>query len=118
MENKSIIDLVAITFFLIIMLSLFFYSKVIKRKKRTPPKSGFNYRIATRTGISPMGKYREYLIITCYYTNGVADSYGISDIGYYEDMNDMRSSFSKIQRCLNEPILDLNNFPNVYLNKG
>ncbi len=116
MENKSAIDIIAIIIFLIIMLSLFVYGKVIKRKKPMP-KSHFNYRIATRTGISPIGRYREYLIITCYYRNGVADSYGISDIGFYEDIDSMKKSFSKIQRCLNEPILDLNNFPNPYLNK-
>ncbi len=116
MVDKKLLDLLIVIIFLIIMLSLFFYGKVIKRKK-TIPKSSFNYRVATRITTSPIRDYREYLIITCYYTNGVADSYGISDIGYYEDIDSMKKSFDKIQRCLNEPILDLNNFPNPYLNK-
>lgn len=81
-----------------------------------PKKSHWNYRVGTRITKTPVGEYREYLIFTCYYKNGIPDAFGISEIGHYDDIDDMEKSFEKIQKAFKKPIIDLDNFPNIYKN--
>lgn len=99
----------------IVLICVFIYSDYINRKnKKEVKKSHWNYRVGTRIRITSIREHREFLIFSCYYTNGIADSYGISDIGYFEDLYDAKKSFSKIQKALDKPIIDLDNFPNIY----
>lgn len=82
--------------------------------KNKPKKSHWNYRVGTRITKTPIGEYREYLIFTGYYTNEVLDSYGISETYHYDDVEDMRKSFKKIQKVFKKPIIDLDNFPTTF----
>lgn len=98
-----------------ISILLFFANKTHKNK---PKKSHWNYRVGTRIIKTPIRDYREYLIFTAYYTNGVLDSYGISEIGKYDDFQDMQKSFDKMQKAFDKPIIDLDNFPNIFKNEN
>ncbi len=98
------------------MLSFFVYGKVIKRKNPTP-KSHWNYRVGTRVIKKENTEYREFLIFTCYYSNGLPDGYGTSDINYSDELAGLKYTFGKIKDCFDKPTIDLDNFPNIYLNK-
>ena len=74
----------------------------------------FCVTVGTRITKTSIGEYREYLIFTCYYKNGFPDAYGISGIGHYDDFDDMEKSFEKIKKAFNKPIIDLDNFPNIF----
>lgn len=99
----------------IIIICIVIYANITYNKK--PKKSHFNYRIGTRITKTPIRDYREYLIFTCYYKNGFPDAYGISSIGHYDDIEDMEKSFEKIQKAFKKPIIDLDNFPNIFKNE-
>lgn len=109
------INTLIIVAFSIMLICLFIYSDYINRKnKKEVKKSHWNYRLGTRIRITSIREHREFLIFTCYYTNGIAGSYGISDIGYFEDLDNAKKSFQKIEKALYKPIIDLDNFPNIY----
>ena len=109
------INTLIIVAFSIMLICLFIYSDYINRKnKKEVKKSHWNYRLGTRIRITSIREYREFLIFTCYYTNGIAGSYGISDIGYFNDLDDARGSLRNIEKALYKPIIDLDNFPNIY----
>ena len=95
-----------------ISLLLFFANKTHKKKSK---KSHWNYRVGTRITKTPIGEYREYLIFTGYQTDEVLDSYGISETHHYDDAEDMQKSFKKIQKAFKKPIIDLDNFPSVFV---
>lgn len=101
------------SFALLTIIFLVIYANRLSKNK--PKKSHWNYRVGTRITKTPIRDYREYIIFTCYYTNGVLDSYGISEIGYYDDFEDMQKSFEKIQKAFKKPIIDLDNFPSVFV---
>jgi hypothetical protein len=88
---------------------------VNKTYKNKPKKSHWNYRVGTKITKTPIGEYREYLIFTGYYKNEVLDSYGISETYHYDDVEDMQKSFKKIQKAFKKPIIDLDNFPSVFV---
>lgn len=98
---------------IIFISGLIFYAN--KKYKKKPKKSHFNYRVGTRITKTPIRDYREYLIFTCYYKNGVPNAYGISSIGYYDDVEDMKKTFDNIQKAFNKEIIDLENFPSVFV---
>lgn len=63
-----------------------------------------------------MGQNSEYLILNCYYTNGVLNSYGDIEVkmSAFEELDDMKRTNEFISRAFDKPIIDLDNFPNVY----
>lgn len=83
--------------------------------KNKPKKSHWNYRVGTKITKTPIGEYREYLIFTGYYTDEVLDSYGISDINYYDDFGILKFSIKKMRKAFKKPIIDLDNFPSVFV---
>lgn len=100
------------SFALLAIIFLVIYANRLSKNK--PKKSHWNYRVGTRIIKTPIRDYREYLIFTCYYTNGFPDSYGISEIGHYDVFEDMQKSFDKIQKAFKKPIIDLDNFPEEF----
>lgn len=97
---------------LIFIICLIISVNIIHKKK--PKKSHWNYRVGTKITKTPIGEYREYLIFTGYYKNEVLDSYGISETHHYDDVEDMQKSFKKIQKAFKKPVIDLDNFPNIF----
>jgi hypothetical protein len=83
--------------------------------KKKPKEFHWNYRVGTRITKTPIGEYREYLIFTGYYTNEVLDSYGISDINYYDDFDTLKFSIKKMRKAFKKPIIDLDNFPSIFV---
>lgn len=118
-KNKKMTEYSHIVFNISVFLSgvmfvsllLFIANKTYTHK---PKKSHFNYRVGTKITKTPIGEYREYLIFTGYYKNEALDSYGISEIYHYDDIEDMRKSFKKIQKAFKKPVIDLDNFPNIF----
>lgn len=100
------------SFAILAIILLIIYANIISKNK--PKKSHWNYRVGTRIVKTPIRSYREYLVFTCYYKNGVPDSYSISSIGHYDDLEDMQKSFEKIQKAFKKQIIDLDNFPEEF----
>lgn len=114
MESNHIIFNISVYLLAIIfVIGLIIY--VNRTYKKNPKKSHWNYRVGTRITKTPIGEYREYLIFTGYYTDEVLDSYGISDINYYDDFGTLKFSIKKMRKAFKKPIIDLDNFPSVFV---
>jgi hypothetical protein len=80
---------------------------------------GWGYRVGTKQVAHPLEageRQRLYLIIECYYDEyGKPGSYTEPNIlANWEDFNDLRYTYLKAGRALDQPILDLDNWPNEY----
>lgn len=111
--HHIILNIFIYLFAIVFIICMIIYANITYKNK--PKKSHWNYRIGTRIAKTPIGEYREYLIFTGYYTNEVLDSYGISETYHYDDVEDMQKSFEKIQKAFKKPIIDLDNFPSVFV---
>lgn len=83
----------------------------------------WNYRIGTKivgnTPVYPNG-WREFLVIECYYEDGVPVSYcERNPVGGWEDINDLLGTIHKVYEMVgrNQSIIDLDNFPNEFKNE-
>ena len=86
--------------------------------EKETPASHWNFRVATRLRTSHMGEWREFLYISGYYTNGVLNSYGITNIGDgYDELDSLKWTHSKLSEALQKEVIDLDNFPNIYISK-
>lgn len=75
----------------------------------------FNFRLCTKTHISVSGVYRTFGIYEVYYEDEVPVSYTEGDLmKYWEKILYLKETYNKIGLAFNKPILDLDNFPNIY----
>lgn len=123
--EQDLYDIVQIILYsIIVVVSFIFgfvsgkYNKHNKDGNKPTPKSHWNYRVATRLSKHPLReeKWREYLILNCYYTNGVLNSYGDTEVkmSAFEALNDLKRTNEFISHAFDKEIIDLDNFPNIY----
>jgi len=127
MIEQDLYELGQILLVVIIVIGTYFFGfasgKYYKQKNKydsePTPKSHWNYRVATRLSKHPLRdeKWREYLILNCYYTNGILGSYGDIEVkmSAFEALDDLKSTNEFISHAFDKPIIDLDNFPNIYV---
>lgn len=81
------------------------------------PETYWNYRMCTfiyQPGSLPPERYFD--IREVYYRKGVLDSYSSfpTSINYLNSIEEIKEKLTYIQEALNEPIIDLDNWPNEY----
>ena len=88
----------------------------------------WNYRVCTRTLKHPYNDeyYRIFSIYTVYYNdNNEPNSYGTNPrtnglddttnwLANVESVEDLKGNYDLISYAFNKPVLDLDNFPNIY----
>ncbi len=107
--------------FVVGFISVYFLILIIIEKfKEKTPAGHWNYRVATRIvkvnlNENYIREYREFLFISAYYTFGILNSYGESNVtGGYEEIEGMKWTNKKLAEAFKKEIIDLDNFPNIY----
>ena len=131
MEEQDVINLINFILMLAVMGTAYYfgfmqgkhkyeYQRKIKIKDNQPtPKTHWNYRVATRMrnkDDSPIRTWREYLIISCYYTDGKPDGYGENTMmNGFEELHELNNANSLMATAFEKDILNLDEFPNIYI---
>lgn len=79
-------------------------------------KFDVEFRIGTKVeGIEGESRWRGFSLVAVYCKDETIDSYTFIHPFYKEEnIEDMRNWFAEIATAMKKPIIDLDNFPNIY----
>lgn len=119
MAHHTTLDEITIGLFFMSVI-LLFMAYIISNsidKKNSKTVSTWNYRVATRLYDGLGEKEREYVIISVYYTNGVANSHGdVLTLDGFCSVDSLRNTYELLEDAFKSNVIDLDNFPNEFKN--